>query len=208
MMTIFRSNGSQCHHGIDAWFFCFYTERGLGSLVAARLACHSTWQMDGRLPVSGVEGPSREIAASRRLKQKIRPTLGSFSTTNKVQVVEVLSPERVARNLTWTVGLSLSRARAPKLPKRATDRPCVKVSSAPIARQPESPFPFPCRIGNITGQYEDFNICTRQALLCWIIKKWVFFILLHKEKQLLTYTRKRPVFSNHDCSYSLTYKLV
>ena len=96
--------------------------------------------------VSGVEGPSREIAASRRLKQETRPTHGSFSATNKVQVVEVPSPERVARNLTWTVGLLLSRARAPKLPKQATDRPCVKVSGAPIPRQPESPFPFPCTI--------------------------------------------------------------
>ena len=95
---------------------------------------------------SGEEGPSREIAASRRLKQKTRPNDGSFSTTNKVQVVEVPSPERVARNLTWTVGLSLSRARAPKLPKQATDRPCVKVSGASIARQPESPFPFPCSL--------------------------------------------------------------
>ena len=51
----------------------------------------------------------------------------------------------VARNLTWTVGLSLSRAKASLFPKQATDRPCVKASGAPIARPPESPFPFPCR---------------------------------------------------------------
>ena len=87
-----------------------------------------------------VEGPSREIAASRRLKQKTPPTHGSFSAMNKVQVVEVPSPERVARNMTWIVGLSLSRARAPKLPKQATDHSYVKVSGAPITRQPESPF--------------------------------------------------------------------
>ena len=119
-----------------------WTERGLGTLVAARSARHLLWLMDGRLFVSGVEGPSCEIAASQRLKQKTRPTHGSFSATNKAQVVEVLSPERVARNLTWTVGLSLSRARAPKLPKQATDRPCVKMSGAPTARQPEAHSPF------------------------------------------------------------------
>ena len=103
-----------------------------------------TWTVGVQLPVSGVEGPSREIAATRRLKRKTRPTHGSFSATNKVQFVEVPSPERLARNLTSTVGFSLSRARAIKLPKQATDRPCVKVSGAPIARQPESPFPFLC----------------------------------------------------------------
>ena len=32
-------------------------------------------------------------------------------------------------------------------PKQATDCPCVKVSGAPIAQQPESPFPFPCMAG-------------------------------------------------------------
>ena len=102
------------------------TERGMGSVVAARSARHSPWHMDGRLPVSGVEGPSQEIAASRRQKQKTRPTYGSFSTTNKVvQVVEVTSPERVAKNLIWTVGLSLSRARAPNSRNR---QPTIHVS--------------------------------------------------------------------------------
>ena len=128
----------------------------MGSLVAARSACHSPWHMGSRLPVSGVEGPSREIAASRQQKQKIAPTHGSFSATNEVlQVVKVTSPERVARNLTWTVGLSLSRARAPKLPKQATDRPCIKASGAPIARQPESPFPFPCITGSIERRNQE-----------------------------------------------------
>ena len=101
--------------------------------------------MDGRLPVLGVKGPSREIAASRRQKQETRPTHGSFSAMNKVQVVEVPSPNRVARNLTWTVGLSLSRARAPKLPKQATDRPCVKVSGVPIARNQRAHSSFHAR---------------------------------------------------------------
>ena len=41
--------------------FDAYTERGTGSLVTVWSARHSPWHMNGRLPVSGVEGPSREI---------------------------------------------------------------------------------------------------------------------------------------------------
>ena len=57
----------------------------------------------------------------------------SFSATNKVvEVVEVTSPERVARNLTWTVGLFLPRAMAPKLPKSPFSSNDRRKSTLPV----------------------------------------------------------------------------